>query len=310
MPLSLISSDFLLPSPLQRLEDEHTLSAGIELYIKREDLIHSQISGNKYRKLFYNLHQARAEDKQTLLTFGGAYSNHIYATAAAGYLHGFQTIGIIRGEATEPLNETLAFAQSAGMKLHYVSREQYRHKTQPEFLANLRHEFGDFYLVPEGGSNAFAVRGCEQIISELEQEFDYVACACGTGGTLSGLVVGLLRQQKSTKVLGVPVLKGAAFLHQDIAGLLADYQQVYNIDYDLPKAAAERFELLLDYHFGGYAKRNNTLDEFMAWFEAKYHVPIEFVYTGKILFGIYDLIRKKYFKKGQKVVIIHTGGLR
>ncbi|WP_091507820.1 1-aminocyclopropane-1-carboxylate deaminase/D-cysteine desulfhydrase [Flexibacter flexilis] len=310
MPFSIISDEFLLPSPLVRLEDEYTSAAGVALYLKREDLIHQQISGNKYRKLFYNLHQARAEGKQTLLTFGGAYSNHIYATAAAGYLHGFQTIGVIRGEATEPLNETLAFAQAAGMRLHYASREAYRHKTEAEFIEKLRHEFGDFYLVPEGGSNAFAVRGCEQIISELEQEFDYVACACGTGGTLAGLVVGLLQQNKKANVLGVPVLKGADFLYQDIAKLLADYQQVYNIDYNLPQAAAARFELFLDYHFGGYAKRNQDLDKFIVWFQAKHDVPIEFVYTGKILFGIYDLIKKEYIRKGQKVVIIHTGGLR
>ncbi len=304
-----LSPDFLLPSPLQALHDEHTQKAGISLFIKREDLIHEQISGNKYRKLKYNLTQARAQKHDTLLTFGGAHSNHIYATAAAGYLHGFRAIGIIRGEETLPLNETLAFAQAAGMQLHYINRTDYRRKTEENFILQLRQQFGGFYLVPEGGSNAHAVRGCSEIIAELPP-FDYVACACGTGGTLAGLAAGIVEQKRNAQALGFAVLKGADFLYQDIDALLKAYHTHY-IGADFSQETYQNaYQLHLDFHFGGYAKQKPELTNFIEWFEAKHHIKIEFVYTGKILFGIYELIKQNRFQAGQKIVVLHTGGLR
>lgn len=315
MENTLISLDFKLPSPIQTIADEYTEAAGISLHIKREDLIHTQISGNKYRKLLYNLQEAQSQQASALLTFGGAHSNHIYATAAAGYLNNLQTIGIIRGEETLPTNETLAFAQTCGMELQYMSRSHYRHKADTVFLQKLRDKFGEhLYIVPEGGSNAQAVKGCTDIIRELQTQdggipFNYVACACGTGGTLAGIVAGLEQYRYPAKALGFAVLKGADFLHTDIAQLLHAYTQRY-----APEVSIEnyrnRYELQLDYHFGGYAKQKPDLVNFIQWFEAHHGIKIEFVYTGKILFGIYHLIKQKFFKKGEKLLILHTGGLR
>ena len=180
----------------------------ISLFIRREDLIHPIISGNKYRKLKYNLLQAKAENQQTLLTFGGAFSNHIAAVAFAGKEQGFKTIGIIRGDELESKiseNPTLKFAQECGMQFEFVTREAYRHKTESDFIENLKEAYGDFYLVPEGGTNEFAVKGCEEILSEADSQYDFVCCAVGTGGTISGIINSVLPHQK---VLGFPALKG------------------------------------------------------------------------------------------------------
>ena len=185
------------------------------LFIRREDLIHPFISGNKFRKLKYNLVQAKAENHETLLTFGGAFSNHIAATAFAGKEYGFKTIGIIRGDELESkilINPTLKFAQDCGMQFEFVTRENYRHKTEKEFIENLKHKFGKFYYIPEGGTNEFAVQGCAEVLTKEDSEYDFVCCAVGTGGTISGLINSCLSHQK---VLGFPVLKGD-FLNDEI----------------------------------------------------------------------------------------------
>ena len=190
---------------------ELKLSNTISVFIRREDLIHPYVSGNKLRKLKYNLAQAKAENQKTLLTFGGAFSNHIAATAYAGAAEGFKTIGIIRGEElqSEVLdNPTLKFAQECGMQFKFISREDYRHKTEDYFIENLKQEFGHFYLVPEGGTNILAVKGCQEILSAEDAQYDFVCCAVGTGGTISGLINSVLPHQK---VLGFPALKGDFF---------------------------------------------------------------------------------------------------
>ena len=269
------------------------LPKGISLVIKRDDLIHPFVSGNKFRKLKYNLLQAKAENQSALLTFGGAYSNHIAAVAYAGKENGFQTIGIIRGdELADKIesNPTLKFAQECGMQFEFVSREAYRLKTEETFLEQLQQKYGAFYLIPEGGTNAFAIQGCEEILTPEDASFDYVACAIGTGGTISGLINSVLPHQK---VLGFPALKGE-FLQDEIRKFVHH----------------ENWELITDYHFGGYGKVSPDLIDWINRFYEQTQIPLDPVYTGKMVFGILDLIAKNYFPENANILLIHTGGLQ
>ena len=266
---------------------------GIELYVKREDKIHSFVSGNKYRKLKYNLLEADKQGFKTLLTFGGAYSNHIAAVASAGKILGFKTIGVIRGDELESAvnaNPTLRFSNDCGMRFKFVSREVYRTKATPDFIKNLQSEFGDFYLIPEGGTNALAIKGCEEILYDEDETFDYICCAVGTGGTISGLIN---CSKHGQQVLGFPALKGD-FLQKDISKF----------------ATQSNWKLITDYHFGGYAKINTELVAFINQFKKAFDIPLDPVYTGKMMFGIFNLIEKGYFPKGSKILAIHTGGLQ
>ena len=270
---------------------------GINLFIKREDLIHPHLSGNKYHKLKYNLEEAKNNGYKTLLTFGGAYSNHIYATAAAGIIFKFKTIGVIRGEEYKILNPTLSFAKKCGMKLYYMDRKTYRGKSNPDVIKFLEKKYGSFYLIPEGGTNTLAVRGCSEIIGSIENDFDYVCCAVGTGGTLAGLVAGL---NGSRRALGFSVLRGAEFLAGRISRLLKSYS---GNDFN-------NWQINFDYHFGGYAKFNLDLINFIENFEHNVKIPIEPIYTGKMLYGIFDLVKNGFFTSGTTIVAIHTGGLQ
>jgi 1-aminocyclopropane-1-carboxylate deaminase len=295
---NILESDFINHNtPILKIEDPLIKDNCIKLFIKREDLNHPELSGNKWHKLKYNLLAAKEKGYETLLTFGGAYSNHIYATAAAGNLFGFKTIGIIRGEEQLPLNPTLSFASSKGMKIHYVNRKTYREKNSSEFIKQLRNKFGNFYLVPEGGTNKLAVKGASEIISNINLDFDYVCCACGTGGTLAGLVTGLNGRKKA---LGFSVLKGGSFLLYDVEKLI----------YESAGEKYNNWDINLDFHFGGYAKINSELIEFIQRFQKITSIPIEPIYTGKLLFGVYNLILNKYFINGIYILVIHTGGLQ
>lgn len=270
----------------------------VSLYVKREDRLHKYVSGNKFRKLKYNILEAKEQRKEVLLTFGGAYSNHISATAYAGKIHGFKTIGVIRGDelgkdlaTTLARNATLKFASDNGMRFYFVSRSRYRNKMDVNFVAELKDVFGDFYLIPEGGTNELAIKGCEEILTKEDSEFDYICCAVGTGGTISGIINSI---QPHQKILGFPALKGD-FLHEEIEKLI-------NKQAD--------WKLITDYHFGGFAKINEELVRFINSTKAKYGLALDPVYTGKMLFGITDLIAKNYFPKESKVLLIHTGGLQ
>lgn len=270
-----------------------TFPNNILLTVKREDLLHPYISGNKFRKLKYNILQAKQEGKASLLTFGGAYSNHIAATAAAGKEYGFETVGIIRGEELVDKivdNPTLAFAESCGMRFKFVTREAYRHKTDAAFIAALHDEFGDFYLVPEGGTNELAVKGCGEILSAGDERFTHVCCAVGTGGTISGLINSALPHQQ---VLGFPALKGAG-LQEEIAIF----------------AKNANWALAEDYHFGGYGKVTEELIAFINDFFVKTGIPLDPVYTGKLFFGVIDRINKGMFPENSDILLIHTGGLQ
>lgn len=268
-------------------------NSSVSLFIKREDLLHPIISGNKFRKIKYNLVQAKKENKETLLTFGGAFSNHILAVAAAGNEYGFKTIGIIRGEELKTKiadNPTLQKAQDLGMVFEFVTRAIYSDKNNPEFIKELRETYGDFYLLPEGGTNELAVKGCEEILTENDAMFDYICCAVGTGGTISGIIN---CSKNGQQVMGFPALKGD-FLAEDIRKF----------------AAKSNWELISDYHFGGYAKVTEELISFINDFYQKYKIPLDPIYTGKMVFGVLDLITKNYFPKNSKILIIHTGGLQ
>jgi 1-aminocyclopropane-1-carboxylate deaminase len=269
---------------------------GISLAVRRLDKVHEQVSGNKFFKLKYNLEEAKKEGKNTLLTFGGAFSNHIHATAAAAKLEGFSSIGIIRGEETFPLNPTLSFAQSLGMQLAYISREEYRTKTEAAFLDKLKEKFGDFYLIPEGGTNALAIQGTKEILHENDTDFTHIGCSIGTGGTFAGLAGSILFDQQ---LLGFSSLKGE-FIHSDTNNLLLENQI-------RPNGKIRFFD---SYHFGGYGKFKPELIEFIHWFFAQTQIPLDPIYTGKMMFGIMDLISKDFFEKGSKILAIHTGGLQ
>ena len=269
-----------------------------QLFIKREDQIHPLVSGNKFRKLKYNLKEALDQKKTTLLTFGGAFSNHILATAIAGKSNGFKTIGIIRGdelgvdlEKTFASNSTLRNASKHGMQFDFVSRETYRNKTSIEFTEILQKKYGDFYCIPEGGTNSLAVKGCEEILTKEDSQFDYICSCVGTGGTISGIINNAKNHQK---VLGFPVLKGD-FLENEI------------LKYAKKQ---ENWELNNDYHFGGYGKYSDELIHFINRFKSQTDIPLDPIYTGKMMFGVLDMINKKRFPNGSKILIIHSGGLQ
>lgn len=268
-------------------------NTSVKLFIRREDLIHPFVSGNKFRKLKYNLLEAKNQKKTTLLTFGGAFSNHIAATAFAGKQNGFKTKGIIRGdELASKINEnpTLKFAQDNGMVFEFVSREAYRLKESDDFIENLKNNYGDFYVIPEGGTNDLAVKGCEEILKEEDSFFDYICSSIGTGGTISGIINSALPHQK---VLGFPSLKGD-FLQKDIRKF----------------ADKENWTLISDYHFGGYGKVSIELIEFINSFYQENDIPLDPIYTGKMVFGVIDLIHQGYFPENSKILMIHTGGLQ
>lgn len=270
-----------------------TFPNSISMYMKREDLIHPIVSGNKFRKLKYNLIQAKIENQDTLLTFGGAFSNHIAAVAFAGKEQNFKTIGIIRGEELRNKifeNPTLQFAQDCGMQLEFVTREAYRQKTELGFLENLSAKFGAFYLIPEGGTNELAIKGCEEILSDEDASFDYICCSIGTGGTITGIINSLLPHQK---VLGFPALKGE-FLEDEI--------RIF--------AQNENWDVITDYHFGGYGKVSLELIAFMNQFYKESQIPLDPIYTAKMVYGVMNLIEKNYFPKKSKILLIHTGGIQ
>ena len=245
----------------------------------------------------YNLIKAKEEGYSTLLTFGGAYSNHIYSVAAAGKEYGFNTIGIIRGEKYDHLNPTLSFAESRGMTLQYISRHAYHDKYNLEFLQNLEHQFGEFYLVPEGGTNSHALRGCAEIVPEINIPFDVIATSCGTGGTMAGIIAGLNGNQY---VMGFPSMKGGAFLRREIINHIYAFGSAHYLNWHLET----------DYHFGGYAKFTPELIDFINGFKTEYHISLDPVYTGKMMYGIFDLVRNGKIRSGSKIIALHTGGLQ
>jgi len=270
----------------------------VELFIKREDLIHPYISGNKFRKLKYNLEEAKKLKKKSLLTFGGAFSNHIVATAVAGKIAGFKTFAIIRGEElglnlTKTLEEnaTLRKAHESGMKFHFVSREVYRQKASFGFIEKMKNKWGDFYLIPEGGTNIFGVQGCQEILTNEDKKFDFICCSVGTGGTISGLINA---SKKHQKIVGFPALKGN-FLSEEIKKYITK---------------KNKWRLQKNYDFGGYAKHSEDLISFINSFKKETNILLDPIYTGKMVFGILDLVKNDSFEENSKILAIHTGGIQ
>ena len=269
------------------------LDAAVTVTVKRLDQIHPQISGNKFFKLKYNFSEAQRQGLTQVLTFGGAYSNHIAATAYAAHVFGFKSVGIIRGEelAQKSLNLTLSTAQHFGMQLHFISREQYRKKDTPEYLSQLRQQFPESFIIPEGGTNSLAIQGCKDILSAEDlQNYDVICCAVGTGGTISGLIEASSPHQS---ILGFSALKGD-FLQRDIRQW----------------TSKQNWQITDAYCGAGYAKTTPELLHFMQTFEATHRIPLEQVYTAKMMSGLLDLIKQHYFPKGSRILVIHTGGLQ
>jgi 1-aminocyclopropane-1-carboxylate deaminase/D-cysteine desulfhydrase-like pyridoxal-dependent ACC family enzyme len=268
----------------------------IRLFIKREDQIHPVISGNKWRKLKYNLKKAKEEGYTTLLTFGGAYSNHIHALAGAAKEYRFQSIGIIRGEEHLPLNPTLRQATKMGMRLYYMDRTTYRNKQTQPVIDELNELFGEFYLVPEGGTNELAIKGASEIVAGCEGSYDYVVAPCGTAGTITGIISGL---NGLAKAIGVAVLKG-------------DFH-VAEVEHWLDRVGMQELKnwsIETGYHFGGYAKYDWELIKFINSFRINYGIQLDPIYTGKMMFALFDLIAKGAFEKDSQILAIHTGGLQ
>ena len=276
----------------QNIPDQQIFIRDISVTIRRLDLVHPQISGNKFFKLKYNFLEAQRQGYQHILSFGGAYSNHIAATAFAAQHFGFKSVGIIRGEelAHRALNPTLATAQKFGMQLHFVSREQYRRKHEADYLLELGQKFPRHFVIPEGGTNALAIQGCQEILKEDDTQFDVICCAAGTGGTITGLIEA---SQAHQQVLGFSALKGS-FLKDEVARL----------------TSKTNWNILDDYCCGGYAKTSPELMQFIQDFESRFSIPLEQVYTAKMLMGILDLIDKNYFPNGSRLLVIHSGGLQ
>lgn len=277
-------------SPVQQINHPVFAERGLNVFIKRDDLIHPLISGNKWRKLKYVLHKARHQNKSHLVTFGGAYSNHLLATAAAAATFGFKTTGIVRGE---PVNNTHLFlCRLHGMELIFTDRESYRNKPQL-FDTHFGHD-NDAFFIDEGGASAEAALGCSELIAELNDTYDHIFCACGTGTTAAGIINGISQHQLPTCFNAVPVFKNGSFIAAEIEKYL-----ISKVNY----------QLHLDYHFGGYAKTTPQLIQFIEQFIPLTGILIEPVYTGKMLYAILDLAKKDHFKPGSKILAIHTGGI-
>jgi 1-aminocyclopropane-1-carboxylate deaminase len=266
-------------SPLQKLDIPLFNDLGLEFYIKRDDLLHPLISGNKWRKLKYNLFELERSRQEGIITFGGAYSNHLHAVAATGHEFGFQTVGIVRGEIPKQFSPTLISCTEMGIQ-------------------KIIHQNESYFLIPEGGANEWALKGCAEILDEITIPFDYFCTACGTGTTLAGL---LTSEKKDMSLIGFPVLKGGEFINEEISQL----HQTKNLE-----LKTTNYQLKTDYHFGGYAKHTSELLLFIDNFEAQTGVVLEQVYTGKMMFGIFDLAKNGFFRKGSRIIALHTGGLQ
>lgn len=290
-------------TPLQQIHLPLLTEHQVKLFIKRDDLIHPEVSGNKWRKLKYNIEKAKQEKKDTLLTFGGAYSNHIAATAAAGELLGIKTVGIIRGDelANKPLNKTLAKAKEQGMDLYFVSREDYQARYEEWYLADLAMKHHNSLIIPEGGANYYGVAGCADIVSEVDIDFDFITTACGTGTTLAGIITTLKPHQKA---IGFSALKGN-FMKDSINKALYNYF----LDKETVEDLKGQFEVCEDFHFGGYGKTTNELIDFMQQFNTDTSIELDKVYTAKMFYGLRQQIKQGKYN-GKTIVALHTGGLQ
>lgn len=294
-------SNIFLNDEFASLDSLDDAGLGVSLQVLRLDSFCPEMSGNKFFKLKYNILHAIEHGYHQLLSFGGAYSNHIHALAMAGKIAGLKTIGIIRGERTEPLNPTLKDAEEAGMTLYFVSREEYRRRNDQAYLDEISQKYGSSMLIPEGGSNLRGMQGCREIVDHIHHhigtEYDYVVLPCGTAATMAGIVAAV---PEGKKVVGVSVLKAGDSLAREVSRFLADMGVDDKGLWQIEQA----------YHCGGYARLSRNLCDFVSDFERKHQIALDHVYTGKCFFGLFDLIGKKAIPEGARVVAIHTGGMQ
>lgn len=282
--------DLEIFSPVHQINDKLFEERGLQVFMKRDDLIHPVISGNKWRKLKYLLKQAQSENKTHLVTFGGAYSNHLLATSAAAAKFGFRSTGIVRGE--EINNDTLFICRLHGMELIFIDRESYRNK--PALFERLYGSDPNAFFIDEGGASVWGAKGVSELVSELPETYDHIFCACGTGTTAAGIIKGLAIHSLLTQFHGIPVLKNGEFLRKEIDKCLDEQSDYY---------------LHTDYHFGGYGKTTDELIQFIKRFTPATGILIDPVYTGKMMYAIYDLAAKNYFHESSRILAIHTGGI-
>ena len=307
--IDLISEDEFLHRavtvPMQRLQWKLAKQHGVDVVMRRDDLVDNSLSGNKFYKLFYNLLHAKSLGHQKLLSFGGAYSNHLYALAAAGRDFGFTTIGVIRGERPALLSPMLQDAKRWGMQLHFVSRTDYQQKNYPEFMENLRKKFGDFYSIPEGGSNELGVKGSQVIGWAIDQQtqgdYSSVCLACGTGSTMAGIATANTNHERNnSNVIGFSVLKGEGGLGETIV-----------LQQQSLSAKPANWRLIGGYHGGGYGKKlPANIQNFCKSFEQEMAIELDPVYTAKMCWGVSQLLQQGYWSRGSRLVLIHTGGLQ
>lgn len=296
-----MSHTIKIPSPLEQLD---TLK-GVEIWIKRDDLIHPEISGNKWRKLKYYIEDFNRSAKTEILTFGGAFSNHLAASAAAGKLFGINTHALVRGDELSH-NATLDFCRNQGMQIESISRSKYNLKDEPDFLEALKETLPQVYIIPEGGKGVKGVLGCAEILKEVEAPFDIVCAAAGTGTTMAGMLL----SNYDAEFLAFPALKGGAFLKRAIADQLLAAAKTLSTSINEKKIIESRLSLKENYHFSGYGKVNDQLINFMNGFYDSYGLKLDPVYTGKMMFGLFDLIEKGEIESGKRVLVIHSGGLQ
>jgi 1-aminocyclopropane-1-carboxylate deaminase/D-cysteine desulfhydrase-like pyridoxal-dependent ACC family enzyme len=289
-------TELKLPSPVTQLHSDLLNEKKVQLFIKRDELIHPVLQGNKWRKLKYNLLEANIQKQKTLLSFGGAYSNHLHALAYAGKHFGFNTIGIIRGEKPANLNPCLQDIKNWGMQLEYIKRIDYKQKITNEFIHNLRKKFSDFYLIPEGGNNPQGIKGCAEILNELDRDYDVICCEVGSGTMFSSMITH--NKKLNTHFLGFVVMKNRQ-LEDEIRNTTTTQKNIIT-----------QWSLIHTYHFGGFAKASTELHQFIANFKTQFNIQLEPVYSGKMLYGIFDLINKDHFKPGARILAIHGGGLQ
>jgi len=294
--LNIKLTELKLPSPVTQLHTPLLKEKQVQLFIKRDELIHPILQGNKWRKLKYNLLEANTQNQQTLLSFGGAYSNHLHALAFAGQHFGFNTIGIIRGEQHASVNPCLQDMKNWGMQLEYIKRIDYKQKSTHAFIQNLKIKFADFYLIPEGGNNSQGAQGCAELLDELDQEYDVICSEVGSGTMLSSLITH--NKKPNTQFLGFVVMKNRQ-LEDNIRSKVNTHNNLNT-----------KWSLNHDYHFEGFAKASNELYQFIKNFKTEFSIQLEPVYSGKMLYGIFDLISKDYFKPGSRILAIHGGGLQ
>jgi len=283
---------------------QKAIIAGRSIAVRRLDLVHPTVNGNKWFKLKYNLEVAVQGGFDTLLTFGGAWSNHLVATARAGQLIGLKTIGIVRGEEPVQRSAALNDCNEYGMRLEFVSREVYGQKDSEDFKMWLKEEYGRVFIIPEGGSNYYGINGCMEIISKKDREnYDLICCACGTGSTMAGM---MLSGGNRLNFLGFPAMKGGVFMFEQIR----DHLQWYLGDKETAEELCTNLRIDDRWHFGGYGKWDNELAAFMSRFELENEIPLEQIYTGKMLYGLHEAIRNNEIPEAKRVLVIHTGGLQ